>query len=109
MKDERDSPAANPDAVQPRAEVPAVQPSHQEGLHDPATTKRTRKRRTDIGALPVEVVQAKDRNSANPYSYLTPTERAQRLAELWHDMFQQLNASRGGNSASQSNSNHQSP
>ncbi|MBE7492915.1 MAG: hypothetical protein HS108_14335 [Planctomycetes bacterium] len=65
--------------------------------HSPAPQAEERsakngKSRRDMGDLPVEVVQAKVRNPANPYSYLTPQERAERLAKLWHEMSERLNA-----------------
>lgn len=66
---------------------------------------RARKRRTgprNLDTIPVESIQAKQRNPANPNSYLTPGERAQRLAKLWREMFQRLNTDKDDAGANQS-------
>lgn len=70
---------------------------------DKQTDKHNKTRRKNLRDIPVEIVQTKHRNPANPYSYLTPKERAERLAKLWHEMFQRLD------SANTANNKHESP
>ncbi|MCZ7608419.1 MAG: hypothetical protein M5U25_20735 [Planctomycetota bacterium] len=67
----------------PTQESPSAIPAQSGSRHG-------NKRRKDLGSIPVEIVHAKGRNPANPYSYLTPQERAERIAKLWHEMFQRL-------------------
>lgn len=64
--------------------------SEDQSVADEPTAGRAKTRRKDLSGVLVEIIMAKERNPANPYSYLTPQERAERLAKLWHEMFQRI-------------------
>lgn len=92
MKEDHDNKSMDAVARSATQSPPSVTPQAVPQLAAKPSASHDKKQRKDLSGIPVEIIQAKECNPANPYSYLMPQERADRLAKLWHEMFQRIDA-----------------
>lgn len=65
---------------------PPDQPSKQPNDQKEHDTKQATAQKRVLASLPVFVERTNAKNPGNPFSYLTPKERARKLVQLWAEI-----------------------